>query len=259
MGGEGASARGGEGTAPVVCRPTDKQRRYCKCIGTTRCGASLAAFLRDVTQRAFVVYRIDSPIVKRSILSYRLSRRGEARGRNNRCNVPALYLDSALWSSLSHSFILFSPPPSPPFSLSLFSFFFLVLFWYQKDRPRARPLFISLSPINPGVVLHRSPSFMRSRAPFCPSPARPLPLVILPRLVLFSSLSFSLFLSLKLSLVLSLPPPFFHSLFLSRGMMDLRGERRRIENNKVGHAIQARMQRNYTPIFLSLEQSRTSV
>lgn len=144
VGGEGASARGGEGTAPVVCRPTDKQRRYCKCIGTTRCGASLAAFLRDVTQRALVVYRIDSPIVKRSILSYRLSRRGEARGRNNRCNVPALYLDSALGPLFltlsSYSLLLLLL-----LSLSLFSFFFLVVFWYQKDRPRARPLFISLS------------------------------------------------------------------------------------------------------------------
>lgn len=38
---------------PVVCRPIDKQRRYCKCIGTTRCGTSLAAFLRDAKRRAF--------------------------------------------------------------------------------------------------------------------------------------------------------------------------------------------------------------
>lgn len=42
---------------------------------------------------------------------------------------------------------------------------------------------------------------------------------------------------------------------LSRGMMDLHGERRGTENNKAGHAIQARMQRNYTPISLSLAQS----
>lgn len=158
-----------------------------------------------MTQRALVVYRIDSPIVKRSILSYRLSRRGEARGRNNRCNVPALYLDSALGPLFltlsSYSLLLLLL-----LSLSLFSFFSLSFFGIRRT-DHARGRCSSLSPINPGVVLHRSPSFMRSRAPFCPSPARPLPLVILPRLVLFSSLSSSLFLSLKLSLVPYLPPP----------------------------------------------------
>lgn len=190
---------------------------------------------------------------------YRIASRDAARrgGETIRCNVPALYLDSALGPLFlalsSYSLLLLLL-----LSLSLFSFFSLSFFGIRRT-DHARGRCSSLSPINPGVVLHRSPSFMRSRAPFCPSPARPLPLVILPRLVLFSSLSSSLFLSLKLSLVPSLPPPFFHSLFLSRGMMDLRGERRRTENNKVGHAIQARMQRNYTPIFLSLEQSRTSV
>lgn len=66
----------------------------------------------------------------------------------------------------------------------------------------------------------RPTSFMRSRPPFRPRP------------------------------ILSLSTPLH-----SRGMMDLHGGRRRTENNKAGHAIQARMQRNYTPISLSLARS----
>lgn len=196
-------ARGRE--PPVVCRPIDKQRRYCKCIGTTRCGGFIGGFssrCEAPRARPPFVYEIDSPIVRRSILSYRLSRRG----RNNRCNASVLYYSSA--------FI----PLSVSLSLSFFSF-------SVCEESAA----VHLSPMSPGVVQRRScarahPFAFTSPAPFYPR--RPV-----------------------LSLSLSLP------LFLSRGMMDLHGGRRRTENNKAGHAIQARMQQNYTPISLTLAQS----
>lgn len=118
----------------------------------------MAAFLRDVTQRALVVYRIDSPIVKRSILSYRLSRRGEARGRNNRCNVPALYLDSALGPLFltlsSYSLLLLLV-----LSLSLFSFFSLSFFGIRRtDHARGRCSSLSLrsTPESSCIVRRRS-------------------------------------------------------------------------------------------------------
>lgn len=184
-------ARGRE--PPVVCRPIDKQRRYCKCIGTTRCGASLAAFLRDAKRRApVVVYEIDSPIVRRSILSYRLSKRG----RNNHRNASALY-SSAL------------TPISRSPSLLPFSFFFA-------------PFSFSVCEESAAVRLSRRSapaSFMRSRPPSHPRPSS------------------------------RFRPRHPHH---SPGMMDLHGGRRRTENNKAGHAIQARMQRNYTPISRSL-------
>lgn len=57
---------------PVVCRPTDKQRRYCKCIGSTCCGASLAAFLRDTTYERFWLFTRSIVRSGGSILSYRV-------------------------------------------------------------------------------------------------------------------------------------------------------------------------------------------
>lgn len=57
---------------PVVCRPTDKQRRYCKCIGSTCCGASLAAFLRDTTYERLWLFTRSIVRSGRSILSYRI-------------------------------------------------------------------------------------------------------------------------------------------------------------------------------------------
>lgn len=205
VGGEGARARGDEGTGPVVCRPTDKQRRYCKCIGTTRCGASLAAFLRDVTQRALVVYRIDSPIVKRSILSYRLSRRGEARGRNNRCNVPALYLDSALgplFLTLSSYSLLLLLLLS--LSLSLFFIFFPCRFLVSEgpttraaavhlslsDQPRSRPASFAVVHALARTLL----PFTRPSSSPCHSPTS-------------RSLLVTLFLTLSLSKAVSRPLP----------------------------------------------------
>lgn len=145
----GRVGAGARGRAPVVCRPIDKQRRYCKCIGTTRCGASLAAFLRDAERRApaYVVYGIDGPIVRRSILSYRLSRRGETIVvTHRRCTARRSF-------------------PLPPSLLSLFSLF---LFRYAKNRP----LSISLS----DQPRRRPASFMRSRPPFHPPPVPPPPL-----------------------------------------------------------------------------------
>lgn len=205
-----------------------------------------------MTQRALVVYRIDSPIVKRSILSYHLSRRGEARGRNNRCNVSALYLDSALaplfFTFLSCSFLLHLF-----LSLSLFHFFPCPFLVSEGPTARAAAVHLSLrSTLESSCIVRR-----RSCARAHPFALHPLvtPLSLL-------HISFSSRHSLSLSKAVSRPissSPFFLSLFLSWGMMDLRGERRKTENNKVGHAIQARMQRNYTPISLSLEQSHTSV
>ena len=57
---------------PVVCRPTDKQRRYCKCIGSTCCGASLAAFLRDTTYERLWLFTRSIVRSGGSILSYRV-------------------------------------------------------------------------------------------------------------------------------------------------------------------------------------------
>lgn len=106
-----------------------------------------------MTQRALVVYRIDSPIVKRSILSYRLSRRGEARGRNNRCNVPALYLDSALGP-------LFHPILSSSSFLSLFFHFFPCRFLVSEGpttrAARCSSLSLRSTPESSCIVRRRS-------------------------------------------------------------------------------------------------------
>lgn len=115
---------------PVVCRPTDKQRRYCKCIGSTCCGASLAAFLRDTTYERHWLFTRSIARSGGSILSYRvrLPRRRETIVVTVRRVVPGpLFLFSLFRfpriqrpffsRSLvppSFSSLPFSPPPPPP-------------------------------------------------------------------------------------------------------------------------------------------------
>jgi len=168
---------------PVVCRPTDKQRRYCKCIGTTRCGASLAAFLRDASRRARTLRTLFTRSIVRSLADrfYRIASR-----ERERLKGETIVTYERCTSRIDVYF-----PLSFSFSLRL---------------TRRRPT-----------------SFMRSRAPSCPpSAVHPF---FTPAATRSPTLPFTL-----------------------GGMMDLHGGQRGIENNKVGHAIQARMQRNYTPI-----------
>lgn len=153
---ERSRGRGGGGregaVPPVVCRPADKQRRYCKCIGTTRCGGFIGGFSsrrEPARARLFTRSIVTGSLRGIDFIASPLSRRGATAGQRvvqgdeRDARAIAIVTDRRVARSTGPSFVFF--------------FFFGV-------RKTATSVVPSLS--SRSDTRRRPASFMRSRAPF---------------------------------------------------------------------------------------------